>query len=94
MSIVLWIAIVLIFVIMTLVIRAMLYVGLLVAFFVWLHLIVIGVISTCVGAITIALLYEILGPGNTGFIWAGALAAGLLSGWWLLKGFTGKVVSR
>lgn len=92
MAIVLGIASVLIFVIMTLVVRAMLYVGLLVALFVWLHLIVIGIISTGVGAIAFALLYEILGAGNTGFVWAGALAAGLVTGWWLLKGFSGKVV--
>ena len=92
MAIVLGIASVLIVIMTVLAIRVLLYAGVFVLFLVWLQLIVIGIISTGVGAIAFALLYQVLGAENAGFVWAGALAVGLMVGWWLLMGFAGKVV--
>ena len=92
MAIVLGIASVLIVIMTVLAIRVLLYAGVFVLFLVWLQLIVIGIISTGVGGIAFALLYQVLGAGNAGFVWAGALAAGLMVGWWLLMGFAGKFV--
>ena len=94
MAIVLGIASVLIIVMMVLAIRVLLYSGLFVLFLVWLQLIVIGIISTGVGAIAFALLYQVLGANNAGFVWSGALALGLMTGLQLLKGFAVKVLGR
>ena len=94
MAIVLGIASVLLVVIMVLAIRVLLYAGIFVLFLVWLWLIVIGIISAGVGAIAFALLYQVLGADNAGFVWAGAIAAGLIAGWHLLTMFAGKVVGR
>ncbi len=92
MAIVLGIASVLIVIMTVLAIRVLLYAGVFVLFLVWLQLIVIGIISTGVGGIAFALLYQVLGAENAGFVWAGALAVGLMVGWWLLMGFADKVV--
>jgi hypothetical protein len=92
MAIVLGIASVLIVIMTVLAIRVLLYAGVFVLFLVWLQLIVIGIISAGVGAIVFALLYQVLGAGNAGFVWAGALAVGLMVGWGLLMGFADKVV--
>ena len=92
MAIVLGIVSVVIVVMMVLAIRALLYTGICILFLVWMWLIVIGIISAGVGAIAFALLYQLLGADNVGFIWAGALAAGLVVGWLLLTAFAWKVV--
>ena len=92
MAIILGIASVLIIVMMLFAIRIMLYAGVFVLFLIWLWLIVIGIISAGVGAVVFALLYQFLGADNAGFVWAGALAVGLMVGWWLLMSFAGKVV--
>ena len=92
MAIVLGIASVLIVIMTVLAIRVLLYACVFVLFLVWLQLIVIGIISAGVGAIAFALLYQFVGADNAGFVWAGALAVGLMVGWWLLMGFAGRVV--
>ena len=90
MAIVLGIASVLIVIMTVLAIRVLLYAGVFVLFLVWLQLIVIGTISAGVGAIVFALLYQVLGAENAGFVWAGALAVGLMVGWWLLGKWASK----
>ena len=92
MAIVLGIVSVLIVVMTILAIRVLLYAGIFVLFLVWLQLVVIGILSTGAGAVAFALLYQVLGVDNAGFVWAGAIAVGLMVGWWLLMGFAGKVV--
>ena len=92
MAIVLGIVSVLIVVITILAIRVLLYAGIFVLFLVWLQLIVIGILTAGVGAVAFALLYQVLGADNAGFVWAGAIAVGLMVGWWLLMVFSGKVV--
>jgi len=92
MAIVLGIASVLIVIMTVLAIRVLLYAGVFVLFLVWLQLIVIGIISAGVGAIAFALLYQFVGADNAGFVWAGALAVGLMVGWWLLMGFAGRLL--
>lgn len=92
MAIVLGIASVLLVVMTVLAIRVLIYAGILVLFLVWLWLIVIGIISAGVGAIAFALLYQVLGADNAGFVWAGALAAGLMLGWHMLTVFAERVV--
>lgn len=92
MAIVLGIASVLLVVMTVLAIRVLIYAGIFVLFLVWLWLIVIGIISAGVGAIAFALLYQVLGADNAGFVWAGALAAGLMVGWHMLTVFAERVV--
>ena len=92
MAIVLGILSVLIVVMTILAIRVLLYAGIFVLFLVWLQLVVIGILSAGAGAVAFALLYQVLGADNAGFVWAGAIAVGLMVGWWLLMGFAVKVV--
>ena len=92
MAIVLGIASVLIVIMTVLAIRVLLYAGVFVLFLVWLQLIVIGIISAGVGAIAFALLYQFLGAENAGFVWAGAIAVGLMTGWHMLTVFAERVV--
>lgn len=91
MAIVLGIASALIVLMTVLAIRMLLYAGIVVLFLVWLQLVVIGIISAWGGAIAFALLYQVLGADNVGFVWVGALAAGMVVGWYLLKIFMRKV---
>lgn len=93
MAVVLGIVSVLIVVMTILAIRILLYAGIFVLFLVWLQLIVIGILSTGAGAAAFALLYQVLGADNAGFVWAGAIAVGLMVGWGLLMGFAGKIQS-
>ncbi len=93
MAIVLGVVSVLIVVMMVFAIRVMLYAGVFVLLLVSLWLIVIGVISTGVGAIAFALLYQVLGTDSAGFAWAGAIASGFVVGWHLVTTFAGKVVA-
>lgn len=92
MAIVLGIVSVLIVVMTILAIRVLLYAGVFVLFLVWLQLVVIGILSTGAGAAAFALLYQVLGADNAGFVWAGAIAVGLMVGWWLLMGFAVRIV--
>jgi hypothetical protein len=94
MAIVLGIASVLIVIMTVLAIRVLLYVGIFVLFLVRMQLIVIGIISTGVGAIAFALLYQVLGAENAGFVWAGALAVGLMVGWGGLVALVGSLLGR
>jgi len=72
--------------------RVLLIAGAFAAFLIWVHLIVIGIISTGVGAIIFAALFEMLGSSNAGWAWAGAISAGLLTGWTLLMMFAAKAI--
>lgn len=92
MAIVLGIVSVLIVVMTILAIRVLLYAGVFVLFLVWLQLVVIGILSTGAGAAAFALLYQVLGADNAGFVWAGAIAVGLMVGWWLLMGFAVRII--
>lgn len=92
MAIVLGIVSVLIVVMTILAIRVLLYAGVFVLFLVWLQLVVIGILSTGAGAAAFALLYQVLGADNAGFVWAGAIAVGLMVGWGLLMGFAVRIV--
>lgn len=93
MAIVLGIVSVLIVVMTILAIRVLLYAGVFVFFLVWLRLVVIGILSAGAGAVAFALLYQVLGADNAGFVWAGAIAVGLMVGWCFLMGFVGKIQS-
>ena len=92
MAIVLGIVSVLIVVMTILAIRVLLYAGVFVFFLVWLRLVVIGILSAGAGAVAFALLYQVLGADNAGFVWAGAIAVGLMVGWWLLMGFAVRII--
>lgn len=56
--------------------RMLIVAGVFAAFLTWVHLIIIS----GVGCIVFAALYEVLGASHIGWIWAGAIAAGLLVG--------------
>lgn len=92
MAIVFGIACVLIVVMTVLAIRVLFYAFIVVLILVWLQLVVIGIISAGVGAIAFALLYQVLGADSAGFVWAGALAAGMIVGWRLLTALAANVV--
>ena len=94
MAIVLGIVSVLIVVMTILAIRVLLYAGVFVLFLVWLQLVVIGILSTGAGAVAFALLYHVLGADNAGFVWAGAIAVGLMVGWVLLVTLVANLLGR
>jgi len=64
--------------------RLLLLLGALMLVIACFHLFVIMIVSVMVGVIAFCILFDLMSPGHTGILWAGAISVGLLTAWQLL----------